>query len=130
MLKLKLQYFGHLIQRADCMEKTLMMEKIEGKRRREWQRMRWLYYITDLMGVNLSKLWEIAEDRGVWRVAVHGVTKSQTRLRNSTTARVIKVPWRENLRDCVPGSLPGGAETWAAAVDSLSCTKTLIQCSW
>ena len=83
------------------------------------------------MGVNLSKLWEIAEDRGVWRVAVHGVTKSQTRLRDSTTtARVIKVLWRENLRDCVPGSLPGGAETWAVAVDSLSCTKTLIQCSW
>ena len=55
-----------------------MMEKIEGKRRREWQRMRWLYYITDLMGVNLSKLWEIAEDRGAWRDAVHGVAKGRT----------------------------------------------------
>ena len=76
MLKMKLQYFGHLIQRADSLEKTLMVGKIEGRRERGQQRMRWLESITDSMGVNLSKLWEIVEDRGAWRVAVHGVTQS------------------------------------------------------
>ena len=76
MLKLKLQYFGHLMQRADSVENTLMLGKIEGKRRRGWQRMRWLDSITDPMDRNLSKLQEIVEDRGVWHAAVHGVTKS------------------------------------------------------
>ena len=80
MLKLKLQYFGHLMRRTDSLEKTLMLGKIEGKRRRGWQRMRWLDSINDLMNMNLSKLWETVEDRGVWCAAVHAVAKSQMQL--------------------------------------------------
>ena len=78
MLKLNLQSFGHLRQRANSLEKILMLGKIEGRRRRWWQRMRWLDGNTDPMNVNLSKLWDMLEDRGAWHVAVHGVTKSRT----------------------------------------------------
>ena len=81
-LMLKLQYFGHLMRRTDSLEETLMVEKIEGRRGRGQQRMRWLHSITDSVDMNLNRFWEMVKDREAWRAAVHGVPKSQTRFRD------------------------------------------------
>ena len=101
MLKLKLQYFGHLMWRADSFEKTLMLGKIEGRRRRGQQRMRWLDGITYSMGMSLGKLWELVMDREAWSAAIHGVAKSWTRLSNWT-----ELNWTEHLKQNMPAPDP------------------------
>jgi len=115
ILRLKLQYFGHLMRRTDWFEKTLILGKIEGRRRRGWQRMKWLDSITDSMDTSLNKLWELEMDRESWRAAVHEVAKSQTRLSDWT-----ELNWTEYLNK----SLDVGF-----TVQSLGCVK-LFATSW
>ena len=135
MLKLELQYFGHLLKRTDSLEKTLMLGNIEGRRRKGRQRMRWLDGITDSMDISLSKLWELAMDRKAWRAAVHGAAKSQTQLSNWTELNWTSLESHLPIKLCVVSSgavarLPqwgGSARPGETPSGSLSIQPEMVQ---
>ena len=121
MPKLKLQYFGHLMKRVDSLENTLMLGGIGGRRRRGQQRMRWLDDITDLMNVNLSELRELVMDREAWRAAIHGVTKSQTRLSDWT-----ELNWSRKNHYAILQEMVKDREAWHAAIHGVAKSWTML----